>query len=313
MKRARKAFALWLSAALAVSALAGVLVLVGPQGHGKRALASSTSSQVVELHAAHGASFVPALEGKRPLFILALGSDARSPGGVEHSRSDSIHLIGVNLKSHRASILGFPRDSWVNIPGHGTDKITTAMYFGGPQLTVATIESITSIRIDFWVLTSFRGLKGMVSGIGGLDVVVPTAMHDKYSGADFTKGRHHLSGPQALAFARDRHDVPGGDLGRSVNQGRLMLAALNKLHATFDENPRKILDWIAVGWREIHTDLDLSTMLDLALTATTIPADNVNNQVVPARTGTVGTASVVFISSSAHSVYADMRADGVIG
>jgi LCP family protein required for cell wall assembly len=232
---------------------------------------------------------------------------------VERSRSDSIHLIGVNVKAHRASILGFPRDSWVNIPGHGTDKITTAMYFGGPQLTVATIESLTGIQIDFWVLTSFKGLKGMVGGIGGLNVVVQTPMHDKYSGADFSPGKHHLGPQEALAFARDRHDVPGGDLGRSANQGRLMLAALTKLRNTFDKNPLKLLDWIAVGWRGIHSDLSLSTMLNLALTATTIPSNKVSNQVVPATTGSVGSASVVFISSSAQSVYADMRADGLIG
>jgi LCP family protein required for cell wall assembly len=201
----------------------------------------------------------------------------------------------------------------VNIPGHGTDKITTAMYFGGPALTVQTIENLTGIQIDFWLLTAFAGFRHMVSGIGGLDVRVTTPMHDHYSGADFTKGVHHLNGSRALAFARDRHDVPGGDLGRSANQGRLMMAALSKLHTTFDKDPSQLLNWLAVGWGSLHTDLGLSTMLDLALTATTIPSSNVNNQVVPATTGSVGAASVVFISASAQSVYADMRADGVIG
>jgi anionic cell wall polymer biosynthesis LytR-Cps2A-Psr (LCP) family protein len=153
----------------------------------------------------------------------------------------------------------------------------------------------------------------MVDGIGGLDVQVPRAMHDSYSGANFSKGLHHLRGKQALAFARDRHDVLGGDLGRSANQGRLMLAALAKLHDTFAKDPSTLLNWIAVGWRSIHTDLGFSTLLDLALTATTIPAGNVSNLVVPATTGSVGSQSVVFISSSARSVYADMRADGVVG
>jgi LCP family protein required for cell wall assembly len=266
------------------------------------------------LHAAHpGASFVPALEGKRPLFILALGSDARSWRVIDRSRSDSIHLIGVNLQSHKASILGFPRDSWVNIPGHGTDKINTAMWLGGPSLTVQTIESITGIQVDFWVLTSFGGLRNIVSGVGGLDVRVPQAMHDTYSGANFSKGMHHFNGRQALAFARDRHDVPGGDLGRSVNQGRLMLAGLSKLHDTFAKDPAAILDWMALGWKSVHLNFDVPTMVDLALTAATISPDDVTNQVVPATTGTVGSASVVFISSSASSVYADMRDNGLIG
>ena len=298
-------------AGVAVVVLAGTIaVVVGPQGHAKPAMAST---EFVEIHSAHGSSFVPALQGKRPLFILALGSDARPGEGIEHNRADSIHLIGVNLKSHRATILGFPRDSWVSIPGHGTTKINTAMTLGGPELMVQTIESITGVQIDFWLLTSFGGLKRMVNGIGGLTVKVPTAMHDTYSGADFSKGVHHLNGKKALAFARDRHDVPGGDLGRSANQGRLLLAALSKLGDSFAKDPAALLGWMAAGWKNIHTDLGFGTFLDLALTATTIPAGNVNNLVVPATTGSVGTASVVFISGSAQSLYADMRADGIVG
>jgi LCP family protein required for cell wall assembly len=267
----------------------------------------------MEIHSAHGASFVPALEGKRPLFILALGSDARPGQSIAGQGSDSIHIIGVDLKRHRATILGFPRDSWVHIPGHGTTKITSAMSLGGPALTVRTIESMTGIRIDFWMLTSFKGLVRMVNRIGGLKVYVPRPMHDRFSGANFRKGVHHFTGRKALAFARDRHDVPGGDFGRSKNQGRLLLAALSRLHKDFDSNPAKMFTWIAAGWRNIRTDLRVSTLFDLALTASSIPPKRVKNLVVPARVGTIGSASVVFISSSARRIYADMRKDGVVG
>jgi LCP family protein required for cell wall assembly len=268
---------------------------------------------MVEIHSAHGASYVPALEGKRPLFILVLGSDARPGQSVTKQRSDSIHIIGIDLVRHRATILGFPRDSWVHIPGHGTTKINTAMTLGGPALTVRTVESITGIRIDFWMLTSFGGLRRMVNGIGGLRVYVPRPMHDRFSGANFSRGFHRFNGPKALAFARDRHDVPGGDLGRSRNQGRLMIAALTKLRRVFDKDPARIFGWIAVGWRNIRTDLSVPTLLDLALTASSIPLDHVKNLVVPASVGNVGSASVVFISSSARRIYADMRKDGVVG
>jgi LCP family protein required for cell wall assembly len=268
---------------------------------------------LVEIHSAHGASYIPALQGKRPLFILALGSDARPGEGVAKQRSDSIHIIGVDLVRHRATILGFPRDSWVHIPGHGTTKINSAMSIGGPALTVRTVESITGIHIDFWMLTSFGGLRRMVNGIGGLRVYVPRPMHDRFSGANFRRGIHHLNGAKALAFARDRHDVPGGDLGRSRNQGRLMLAALAQLHRVYDKDPARIFRWIAVGWRNIRTDLSVSTLLDLALTAGSIHLSRVKNLVVPARVGKVGSASVVFITGSARRIYADMRKDGVVG
>jgi anionic cell wall polymer biosynthesis LytR-Cps2A-Psr (LCP) family protein len=186
------------------------------------------------------------------------------------------------------------------------------MVFGGPSLMVKTIESITGIRIDFWMLTSFSGLRRMVNGIGGLRVYVPRPMHDRFSGANFSKGVHRFNGDKALAFARDRHDVPGGDFGRSENQGRLMLAALAQLRKVFNRNPGKLFDWIAVGWRNVRTDLSLATLLDLALTATSIPSKNVKNLVVPGTTGSAGGASVVFISPSAKAIYADMRSDGVV-
>src|SRR5207253_1282600 len=188
----------------------------------------------IQLFAAHGeASLVPALAGDRPLFILALVSDARPGQNPLRERSDSIHLIGVNLRTHQATILGFPRDSWVSIPGHGTTKINAAMTMGGPDLTVRTLEALTGIHIDFWMLTSFGGLTRMVDWIGGIDVNVPYSMHDSYSGANFKAGRIHMRGWQALAFARNRHDTPNGDFSRSENQGRLFLAALAQLGKTF--------------------------------------------------------------------------------
>jgi LCP family protein required for cell wall assembly len=269
------------------------------------------ADEVVEIHSAHGTSFVPALEGKRPLFILALGSDARPGQSILRERSDSIHIIGLNLATHRATILGFPRDSWVPIPGCGTAKITTAMSCGGPSRTVTTIERLTGIRIDFWALTNFRGLVKMVDGIGPLTIRVAQGMHDRYSGADFSKGVHRFRGIQALQFARDRHDVPNGDLTRSENQGKLMQAALSKLHKDFTRSPASVFTWLAIGWHNIHTDLSATTLLDLIITATQIPSKQVNNLVVPATTGFVGAQSVVFISSRASAIYADMRADGI--
>jgi LCP family protein required for cell wall assembly len=256
---------------------------------------------------------VPALEGKRPLFILALGSDARPGEQIERERSDSIHIIGINLTTHHATILGFPRDSWVSIPGFGTNKINSAMVDGGPELMAKTLESITGLHIDFWLLTSFPGLVGMVNGIGGLTVRVPFTMNDAFSHARFSRGVHHMTGKQALAFARDRHDPPRGDLDRSHDQGILFVSALSKLRAMFGQEPGVLFNWMAVGWPYVHTDLSVSTLLQLGLTASQVDPNNVVNIVVPATTGRVGSASVVFILSSAKSVYADMRADGVVG
>ena len=262
---------------------------------------------------AHEARNLPPVSGDRPIFILALGSDARPGQPIDNERSDSIHIIGINPEEHRASILGFPRDSWVNIPGHGTNKINSAMAYGGPDLAVHTLESLTGIHIDYYLLTSFGGLARMVSSIGGITVHVPFPMHDSYSGADFSQGVHILSGREALAFSRDRHDVPGGDLGRSANQGRLLLAALAKFHKVFSKDPSSMLRWVGIGLRNVSTDLSVGELARLAFTAAEIPVSNVKNVVVPGSTGSSGGASVVYISGSASSIYTDMRRDGVIG
>lgn len=299
----------WLQAAAAtvvVGLAAAGLAL--PRGSGRPAEAAVPA---LTIGAAHGASYVPALSGKRPLFILVLGSDERK--GLEGRRNDSIHIIGVNLKQRRASILGIPRDLFVPIPGHGTQKITTALDYGGPSLAVEAVEGVSGIRMDFWAITTFKGFKQMVDRVGGLKVEVPYPMHDRFSGSDFKPGRRKMNGKQALAFARDRHSPPGGDFGRTVNQGRLLLSALRKLQDDFGKDPSSLFDWIAAAWRGIDTDLSVPTLLDLALTATKVKPAHVNNLALPGSSGFAGAQSVVFPSSAAHAMFADLRRDGVIG
>ena len=268
-----------------------------------------------ELGVAHPrqARDLPSLTGNKPIFILVLGSDARPGQSFAGQRSDSIHILGINPAKHRASVLGFPRDSWVDIPGHGANKINSAMVYGGPHLTIATIEQLTGIHIDYYLLTSFGGLAHMVNDVGGIVVDVPYPMHDSYSGADFSPGVQRLSGKQALAFSRDRHDVPLGDLSRSQNQGRLLLAALAQFRKQFVADPSVLLSWLASGLRNVSTDLSVRQLVSLAFTAASISPSGVTNEVVPATTGMMGSASVVFISGSARSVYANMKADGLIG
>jgi LCP family protein required for cell wall assembly len=297
---------------LSATALAVAMIAVATAvGLGVRGSSSSSKAYaVIEIHSAHGASFVPALKGQRPLFILALGSDARRGQPVASQRSDSIHIIGIDTVHHRATILGFPRDSWVNIPGFGRSKINNALPYGGPALAVKTMERLTGIPIDLWMLTSFNGLSNMVQGIGGIQINVPRPMHDIYSHANFRAGPQRLKGWQALAFARDRHSLPNGDFDRSADQGLLFMAALTQLRKSFGKDPSVLFHWMSVGWHNIASDLSASQLLDLALTATHIPTSNVNNLVVPGSGGNVGLASVVFISPAADAIYAAMRKDG---
>lgn len=300
-RRARR----WLGVALALG-LAGAVALGS---------APSVASLLTGIWAANGsraASFVPLLGGERPIFILALGSDARKHEMPTRERSDSIHIVGIDRSRRRATILGFPRDAWVDIPGRGMERVNKALEYGGPELVVRTIERITGIPIGFWILTSFGGLVRMVDEVGGLVVRVPRPMHDPFSGANFSAGLHRFTGRQALAFARDRHDVPNGDFGRSANHGRLLVSALSSLRRTFDADPAELLRWMMVALRETRTNITVSQMLDLALTAARMRPAAVRNLVVPGRPGLAGAAAVVFISSAARSIYEDMRRDGVV-
>jgi LCP family protein required for cell wall assembly len=261
---------------------------------------------------AHPAQAFPTLTGNKPIFVLALGSDARPGEPIDKERSDSIHIVGLNPAKHQASILGFPRDSYVDIPGHGKDKITAAMSFGGPKLTIQTIENLTGIHISFYVLTSFPGLKSMIDSIGGVTVNVTQPMHDHFSGADFDPGPIHMTGAQALSFARDRHDFSTGDLARSANQGQLFLATLTEFRKDFQKDPGVMLTYIGAGMRNVETDLPLSEVVRLGFTASTVSAKNVQNCVVPAHGGVVGSADVVFIDSGAQTDYHDMKPDGLL-
>lgn len=258
------------------------------------------------------ATHLPPLDGEQPLFFLVLGSDARPGQAVDRERSDSIHLIGVNPKRRTASILGFPRDSFVPIPGHGSAKLTSAMSTGGPELTVEAVEALTGIEIDYYLLTSFRGMKGMVDAVGGITVDVPYAMNDPLSGSNFQPGVQELDGGQALAFSRDRHSTPDGDLGRSENQGRLLVAALREFREEFRKDPSRLLVWMGAGMRNVQTDLSIDEVLDFFFFVASVNPTKVRNEVVPARGGTVGDQSVVFILDSADALYADMKLDGVL-
>jgi polyisoprenyl-teichoic acid--peptidoglycan teichoic acid transferase len=259
------------------------------------------------------AAFAPAVHRSSRLFVLAIGSDARAGQAVGRTRADSLHIIGVDLREARASIVGIPRDSYVPIPGAGSQKINASLFLGGPELTVRTVEALTGIPIDGYLLAGFTDFRAMVSRIGGVEVRVPYPMNDAASGARFRPGPTRMTGPEALAFSRDRHDVPGGDFGRSLNQGRLLVAALRELRADAARDPAALLQWVAVAADHLITDLPVDRMLDLLLVALTIDPARIRNRVVSGGSGFVGGQSVVRLGTSARAMFRDLRRNGVFG
>jgi len=272
----------------------------------------AAAARLFQLERAH-AEFVPTLDGSKPIFVLVIGSDARPDQAIESQRADSIHIVSINPAEHRATIVGIPRDSFVDIPDHGQDKIDAALFFGGPELVVETVEQLTGLKMDYWAMTGFASFEAMVDDVDGLVVDVPFAMSDEASRAFFEPGVQRLDGDNALAFARNRHDLPSGDFGRSEDHGLLMVSALAQFKKEFNQDPPRLLAWVASFVRHGTTSLSLDEVLDLAFTGTTINANKVANAVLPGGVGMVGTLSVVTLNQDTlDAISKDLADDGVL-
>lgn len=243
-------------------------------------------------------------------FVLVIGSDARPGQDVRRANADSLHLLAVNPRTGQGTVLGIPRDAWVELPGRGRGKINESLPRGGPALAVETVRRLTGLPVHYYVLTGFKGLAAMVDDLGGVDVFVDRAMNDAASGARFARGWHHFSGSEALAFTRNRKDVANGDFSRSLNHGTLMLAALAKLRAEVgdDDGLRR---WISVLVRHSALDIDADRLGRLGALARGIDPARMVNVVAPGRIGFAGRQSVVYLNEEAARVFIDLRDDAV--
>jgi len=246
------------------------------------------------------------------VWVLAIGSDARPGGDMRKSNGDSIHLIGVDPGTGVGTILGFPRDSWVQIPGHGTGKINSALAMGGPKLMAETVRKLTGLPVDYYVLTAFEGFMKIVDELGGVNVQVDKRMNDRFSGARFDPGWHNMNGGQALAYSRDRYDVPNGDFTRSLHQGNVFMSGLAKLRAEISDDAG-LQHWIGIVLRHADLDSPPQQLLPLAALARRLDPAKVTNIVAPGRVGTAGSASVVYLTDEARKLFLDLRPDAAIG
>lgn len=141
------------------------------------------------------------------------GSIAGSTGdALGRGRSDVIMLVRIDKGFTHATVVSFPRDSWVAVPGHGMAKVNASFAYGGPSLLVRTIEGITGIRIDHFAVIDFAGFKSMTDAVGGIDVNVTE--RTTFESLVFHPGMNHLNGEQALGYVRQRKGLPHGDLDR---------------------------------------------------------------------------------------------------
>ncbi len=159
------------------------------------------------------------------LNILLIGTDSRNPS-VDRGRSDSMILVSVNKKTEKVIMTSFLRDTWVQIPDIGPQRLNAAYAYGGPPLLVKTMQANFGIRIDKYVTINFDSFKDTIDTIGGVDIRV-TDEEVPYinSGAKNSEklkqgGKYTLNGEQALAYSRIRYI--GTDFGRTQRQRTVM-------------------------------------------------------------------------------------------
>ncbi len=246
------------------------------------------------------------------IFVLIIGNDARS-GNPDNALADAIHIAGVNAKTLRGGILNFPRDSYVPIPGYGTAKINEALFAGGPELLAKTLEQLTGIRLDYWVMVGFEGFNDIVDELGGIRMYIDRDLFDPTgSGAHLNEGMHSLGRWGALAFVRTRHNFPNGDIDRTTNHGKFLLAMLLKLRRQVAREPSALLKWIGVLERNARLDIPPAELFRLAVLTSQVAVKRVANVTIPVHVGSVGAASVVFIDPAAKELYERFAKNGYL-
>ncbi len=195
----------------------------------------------------------PAPDGAAPIDVVLMGSDSRDEGNLEAGRSDTLMVAHLSGDRQKAYLISFPRDMWVEIPGHGQDKINAAFAYGGTALTVQTVESLLDTRMDHLAVVNFEGFIELVDAVGG--VTVDNEHSFESHGFEYPAGPVELSGEKALWFVRERYALPNGDFDRAENQRKVVQAIVAKgLSPEVIADPRKFTAF--VGGIASNTQVD---------------------------------------------------------
>lgn len=153
---------------------------------------------------------------------LSLGHD------VTGQRSDTIMLLHIPANGGPSVLVSIPRDSYVDIPGHGWNKINAAYAYGGPKLLAQTVQNATGVHVDHYLGIGLGGLVDAVNAVGGVRMCLPAPLKDPLAHLNLPKGCQNLNGAQVLGFVRTRN-FPLGDIQREEDQRLLLSALLQKM------------------------------------------------------------------------------------
>ncbi|GAB6179357.1 LCP family protein [Desulfotomaculum defluvii] len=217
--------------------------------------------------------------------FLLMGIDARE--GETNTRTDSLILVSVDKEKNRIAMISLPRDTRVEIPGHGHDKINSANVYGGPELVMETVSNLTGVKIDHYLTTNVRGFRDIVDALGGVTIDVEKRMYhyDPYDEPDLQKidlqpGLQELDGDKALQYVRFRSDALG-DVSRTERQQKFLKALAQEMMqpSTITKLP-KLVPTIN---KYLDTNLGITQMVTLAKAAKNLSNVDIVTQTMPGK------------------------------
>ncbi len=234
---------------------------------------------------------------------LLVGSDSRAGTGDEYQsqeavtdeRSDTTMLAHLDADG-TTTMVSFPRDTLVRIPGHGRAKLNSAITLGGPSLLIRTIESLTDIKIDHYVSIDLAGFKAMTDALGGVTICVKplpngskSNLYDPWSQWRGKVGDNRLNGEQALAFVRQRHGLPDNDFDRIRRQQQFIGAVFTQATSTgVLANPVRLESLVhaATGALTVDDGTSINDLRALATRLRGMSADQIRFETIPVHTPT---------------------------
>lgn len=253
--------------------------------------------------------------GPPPVNILLLGADASSGKSIAQQvnsgqwdsgsmRSDAIMLVHIPADRSRIYLMSFPRDSWVDVPGKGMNKINAAFSYGGPDLALQTVEQYTQVYIDHVMMIDWNGFKDLTDALGGVTITEPGV------------GTVKMDGNQALEYVRTRKSLPNGDFDRVKRQQnfmrQLMAQTVDNLSIT---DPLMLADILGAVTDNTTVDAGFTPelMRNLAWELRSFKTSHVSFLTVPTNgTGMEGAASVVYLDHTANKQLFQAMKDGLL-
>lgn len=214
-----------------------------------------------------------------PFYMLLIGADKSEDRDASGEfggsyRTDSMILARVDPQEKEVTLISVPRDTRVNIPGHGEQKINAAYAFGGASLAVDTVSELAGVPISHYAEIDFDGFKAVVDALGGVEVDVPMEINDDMAGGHVDVGLQTLNGEQALILCRSRHnydDIGNGDAIRAANQ-RLVLSAIMK--KVMNSDVATITNTVSTLAEYVTTDYSVTGLIGLAQSMMGIDVSN---------------------------------------